>query len=159
MADQPEVTAEQLSSLARKLTAAAVGLGDKHRRRVLTMAEQVTALSGRVAASATRGSKSRRELRALANPLMEEGKKILVMAERIARDAVEGKACPECGSTRVLPIVRGNPPAELGESAARGEIVLGGCIIYGDERDTAFECQGCKERFGRIKRESGDETK
>lgn len=30
----------------------------------------------------------------------------------------------------------------------RNEIVLGGCCIFGDERDKAFECQACGGRFG-----------
>jgi hypothetical protein len=60
-------------------------------------------------------------------------------------------ACPNCGSTRVLPIVWGMPTRETEERARRGEVVIGGCMVWGPdgaEKDPAFECLDCEERFG-----------
>jgi len=47
--------------------------------------------------------------------------------------------CPTC-SAGLTPIVYGMPDQELGEAAQRGEIKLGGCVIWFDNPD--FECRG-----------------
>jgi hypothetical protein len=44
------------------------------------------------------------------------------------------------------------PTAETEAAAARGEVVLGGCMMYGEERDPAFECRSCGGRFGARRR-------
>jgi hypothetical protein len=49
--------------------------------------------------------------------------------------------CPSCGSRDQIEIVYGLPDAELGRSAERGEVVLGGCVI-GPESPT-YECRSC----------------
>ena len=46
---------------------------------------------------------------------------------------------PECGTT-VLPVVYGLPQPELFEQAARGEVLLGGCIIGPDDVMETCEC-------------------
>jgi ribA/ribD-fused uncharacterized protein len=39
-------------------------------------------------------------------------------------------ACPKCSSIRIVPIIYGLPRPELIERAGRGEIVLGGCLVF-----------------------------
>jgi hypothetical protein len=60
---------------------------------------------------------------------------------------LEVPACPRCGS-RAVPILRGYPSPAAFEAAERGEVVLGGCVITGD--DPHFACVGvdCGLRFG-----------
>jgi hypothetical protein len=53
--------------------------------------------------------------------------------------------CVACGATTV-PIVYGEPPRQLGEQAARGEIILGGCVI--GEDDPEWGCVECRKRRG-----------
>lgn len=59
------------------------------------------------------------------------------------------KACPRCGSLEVVPIMYGYPEDPDAAMAAerRGEIVVGGCVVTGD--DPQKYCKACGERFGR----------
>jgi hypothetical protein len=57
-------------------------------------------------------------------------------------------ACPQCGSKRVTPIMYGLPSIEGREAAQRGEIVLGGCVIFDDAPE--WLCGACHNRFGSI---------
>jgi hypothetical protein len=57
----------------------------------------------------------------------------------------EKPACPECGSHDVLPIVYGLPGPELEARAVRGEVVLGGCIVYDNAPDLG--CKSCGARW------------
>lgn len=74
------------------------------------------------------------------------------LAEAIARSkAASAKPepkCPACGSSSVLPLIWGMPDREAFKRIDRGELVSGGCMVWGDERDPAFECRACGERFG-----------
>ena len=45
----------------------------------------------------------------------------------------------------VVPIVWGMPDEELFESADRGEVALGGCIVTGE--DPHYECRRCSSRW------------
>jgi hypothetical protein len=57
-------------------------------------------------------------------------------------DSTTVRSCPRCGQEITpTPIVYGYPSGEMFESAERGEIRLGGCII-GDE-SPEFECPQC----------------
>lgn len=50
--------------------------------------------------------------------------------------------CPRCGA-RTVPILRGYPTAEGFAMAERGEVVLGGCVVMGDDPThacTGFDC-------------------
>jgi transcription elongation factor Elf1 len=51
--------------------------------------------------------------------------------------------CPQCGSQDVVPIVYGLPGPELMEAAARGEVMLGGCVLGLQNRG----CRACGARF------------
>jgi len=51
-------------------------------------------------------------------------------------------ACPACSSTSLLPIAYGMPTPELIEAAARGEVILGGCVIDRAVLD-AVACRHC----------------
>lgn len=53
--------------------------------------------------------------------------------------------CPECGAVTVVLIIYGFPPAEIGEAAQRGEVVLGGCLITGD--DPEWRCTVCGHQW------------
>jgi hypothetical protein len=34
------------------------------------------------------------------------------------------------------------------EPAERGEVLIGGCLIYGDRRDPSWSCRDCRYEFG-----------
>lgn len=56
--------------------------------------------------------------------------------------------CSACNSTdAVVPVVHGEPGPELEAQAARGEVILGGCIVHEDSRP--WHCKRCGEDFGR----------
>ncbi|WP_156251507.1 hypothetical protein [Pseudactinotalea terrae] len=64
--------------------------------------------------------------------------------------------CPECGSGDVVEIVYGMPGPELFEAAERGEVVLGGCVMFvdpdGQSADPDRSCRDCHHRFARPRR-------
>lgn len=49
--------------------------------------------------------------------------------------------CKTCKANTGIPILRGEPDAEAEEARARGEVVLGGCLIGVDDPD--WYCRGC----------------
>lgn len=51
--------------------------------------------------------------------------------------------CPRCASADVVPVVIGMPTRELELAASRGELILGGCEIRGEERDPQWGCTAC----------------
>ena len=53
--------------------------------------------------------------------------------------------CPVCRENALVPIVYGYPDSELFESARRGEVALGGCVL--EERDPDVQCRACCTRF------------
>ena len=57
----------------------------------------------------------------------------------------EKPVCPECGSHDVLPIVYGLPTPETEQRAMMGELVLGGCVIFGSDPD--MSCGSCGARW------------
>jgi len=59
--------------------------------------------------------------------------------------AIEKPACPECGSHDVLPIVYGLPSPETEQRAMLGELVLGGCVMFGNDPDMC--CTSCSARW------------
>lgn len=59
-------------------------------------------------------------------------------------------ACPECGSTEVIPIVYGMPDWDLHLASERGEVAIGGCIVIGD--DPTHQCRACGHEFRRPSR-------
>jgi hypothetical protein len=55
-------------------------------------------------------------------------------------------SCPKCKSSKgVIPIAYGLPSLELGESADRGEVVLGGCVVGDDSPE--WHCKTCKKNW------------
>ena len=48
--------------------------------------------------------------------------------------------CPVCGGS-CIPFVYGLPGWEVGESAERGEVVIGGCVI--SDKNPDFRCSQC----------------
>ena len=57
-------------------------------------------------------------------------------------------ACPKCGSNKVARILYGLPDfsEELERKLGAGEIVLGGCTVFGD--DPTWHCNDCGHRWG-----------
>ena len=70
------------------------------------------------------------------------------LSETFPDDEPGPHACPKCGSVRVRPIAHGSPTPETEERSRRGEVALGGCMVFHDERDPALECRDCGNRFG-----------
>ncbi len=59
--------------------------------------------------------------------------------------AAEETRCPKCGSKRVVPILYGYPFGEMQEAADKGEAVLGGCLMSGN--DPLKFCLNCETSF------------
>jgi len=55
--------------------------------------------------------------------------------------------CPACSSEAVLPIVWGMPGPELQQLQSEGKVILGGCLVHGDDRDPQWECQRCRYQW------------
>jgi hypothetical protein len=53
--------------------------------------------------------------------------------------------CPSCAATDLVPIVYGYPDSELFEAADRGEVAIGGCVVYGN--DPKWLCRVCGTRI------------
>lgn len=53
--------------------------------------------------------------------------------------------CPKCESSDVVPIVYGLPMPELEARAIRGEVALGGCIVFDGAPDSY--CARCGHRW------------
>ncbi|MCA1706318.1 MAG: hypothetical protein LC808_24855 [Actinobacteria bacterium] len=51
--------------------------------------------------------------------------------------------CPNCGSERIVPMLFGLPAHQAGDAWERGELELGGCMAWGDERDPHWHCKAC----------------
>jgi hypothetical protein len=49
--------------------------------------------------------------------------------------------CPACGSDRCIPIAYGMPGPELQVKVERGEVVLGGCVVWDGQPEWA--CTAC----------------
>jgi hypothetical protein len=65
------------------------------------------------------------------------------------------RICPACGKANVVKILYGMPIATAFEDAAAGRIVLGGCVITGD--DPSWQCLACSADIYRAKpKGSGD---
>lgn len=54
--------------------------------------------------------------------------------------------CPKCNSEKIIPIVYGPPPTEeMRERAAKGEIMLWGCVVGDDP--PFFHCSDCQHNW------------
>lgn len=56
------------------------------------------------------------------------------------------RRCPRRGELGALPVVYGLPMGDLFERADRGEVILGGCEIAGDDPDHL--CRSCAQAAG-----------
>ena len=61
----------------------------------------------------------------------------------MSKKRVEKWLCPSCGLERVVPVLIGLPTAEDGERARKGEVILHGCIVFGNEPDRPVQCTEC----------------
>ena len=55
----------------------------------------------------------------------------------------ENPKCPNCGGDETFPIIYGLP-LKHGAKRKEGEVLLGGCIVYGNDPEWY---KGCKNRF------------
>jgi hypothetical protein len=53
--------------------------------------------------------------------------------------------CPQCGSTKVVKILYGEPSYEASLEERTGKIILGGCIITG--HNPMWGCINCKAKI------------
>jgi len=53
--------------------------------------------------------------------------------------------CPKCGSPKVVKIIYGEPSYKASLEAETGKIILGGCIIKGN--DPSWACIDCKSKI------------
>lgn len=56
------------------------------------------------------------------------------------------KKCPKCGE-KLLEIIYGTPGPELFEASERGEVILGGCCLSGN--DPKYHCKNCNMDYSR----------
>lgn len=56
------------------------------------------------------------------------------------------KKCPKCGE-RLIEIIYGMPGSDLFEAEERGEVILGGCCLSGD--DPKYHCKNCNIDYSR----------
>ena len=61
--------------------------------------------------------------------------------DRLGRRAAR-VACPRCGARETLPMMWGYPIVPVGDAAERGEVRLGGCMIF-EEPEPDFSCGRC----------------
>ena len=54
--------------------------------------------------------------------------------------------CPACGATDSIPVVYGLPGGDLFEAQDRGEVALGGCVIW-EDWSPDHQCRACGRRF------------
>jgi DNA-directed RNA polymerase subunit RPC12/RpoP len=62
--------------------------------------------------------------------------------------------CPACGSRDVVPVIHGMPDDEAEAAARRGEVVLGGCMIWPEK--PIWHCRACEREFGMMKELEND---
>ena len=67
------------------------------------------------------------------------------MGKRQAMKEVRSRNCPQCKAGEALPIVYGYPGAETVEAADQGKIILGGCVLAGN--DPHWQCSACGHRW------------
>ena len=61
----------------------------------------------------------------------------------MANKRVKKWMCPGCGEEAVVPVIIGLPIHDDFEREQRGEVILAGCIMYGDEPDRPVQCREC----------------
>lgn len=52
--------------------------------------------------------------------------------------------CPQCGG-KVVEIIYGLPTYETFEASKRGEVMLGGCVVYDEAAD--WQCNKCGQHY------------
>jgi hypothetical protein len=60
---------------------------------------------------------------------------------RWARRNRAKQPCPACGEEKGLPIIWGMALSTVGELADQGELVMGGCVVFGDP--DRWRCASC----------------
>jgi hypothetical protein len=61
----------------------------------------------------------------------------------------EPSKCPECGSSKALPILYGYPSSKALKDAEEGKIVLGGCAIW--DGAPTWRCAECSHKCGEFR--------
>jgi hypothetical protein len=55
--------------------------------------------------------------------------------------------CPKCFSTQLIPIAYGMPNPDTVKARDRGEVEIGGCVIWDDDQMARWRCTECKTRI------------
>lgn len=63
----------------------------------------------------------------------------------MARLTEDTTTCPACRASMLRPILYGYPSAEGFEAADRGEVALGGCVVFSSSPD--YVCRACGTLF------------
>ena len=63
----------------------------------------------------------------------------------------EPPKCPECGSSKALPILYGYPSSEALKGAEEGKIVLGGCCDIEGAPMPIWRCAECSHKWGELR--------
>lgn len=66
---------------------------------------------------------------------------MLVAKHKVETEIKESSRCPNCGESRLIPIAYGLPGPGLMELWEQGRVVLGGCVLMGD--DPQLHCSAC----------------
>lgn len=61
------------------------------------------------------------------------------------KDGMSEPKCPQCGGLDSIVITYGYPLPGWEQKVESGEMVLGGCVVDGNEPD--WECKTCKTQF------------
>lgn len=61
----------------------------------------------------------------------------------MATKKVKRWTCPSCGRHEVVPVIIGLPIGDDFEREMRGEVILAGCVVFGDEPDRPVQCREC----------------
>ena len=80
-------------------------------------------------------------------PKKGQGVDVAVDALRHAR---KPRRCPACGEAAVVSIAWGFPTEAVFEDADAGKVVVGGCVVTGD--DPAWRCKACGRDIWRLPR-------
>jgi hypothetical protein len=76
------------------------------------------------------------------------------MSESVGVQA--GRVCPGCGQENSVPLIYGLPGPDAFRLADRGLVVLGGCLMPGEQ--AAWVCRSCELQWGRDSDPTADEA-
>jgi hypothetical protein len=64
------------------------------------------------------------------------------------------RPCPRCGATDAVPVLYGYPGPEMADASERGDIRLGGCMVWSEAPD--YECRACGAALPWVREPGGE---